>query len=275
MEKLSDKVYVAADYLGNNVGCIITQRGVVLVESPMLSYEAKHWQEEIRKTTDKPILYVINTHHHFDHVIGNCHFECPVIAHKNAIRGMEYLRDNLREEFDIFFPEDKERWEADLLNLRVVFPQITFSRKLFLHQGDTAIEIKFVGGHSSSSIAIYIPSEKIIFTGDNVSNGIHPFMGQARLNTWIDDLKFVLDMDIDIVVPGHGPVGNKDIVRQFQDYLELLRDKVRELKDSGYKAEDMVGELDQVIDFFPVEKKGRSNARKLIAAGISNVYGQV
>lgn len=275
MEKISDKIYVATEYLGNNVGFILTQEGLVLIESPMLTHEAKHWQDQIREITDKPFLYLIVTHHHFDHVIGNGHFACPIIAHKNALRGIEYLSNNIREGFEIFFQENQERWEADLLNLKIVSPQITFSQELFLHLGDTTIELRFVGGHTSSSITVYIPSEKIIFTGDNVTNGIHTYMGQARLNIWTESLRALLDMEVNVIVPGHGPLGNKDIAQKFLDYLELLRERVKYLKTAGYSPEEMVSNMDQIIDFFPIAPGGRSNACKLIAGGIKTIYDQV
>src|SRR3990167_4691244 len=151
MEKITDKIYVETEYLGNNVGVIITREGLVLIESPMLSADARHWKEAIRKVTDKKFAYLISTHHHFDHVIGNCHFDCPAIAHKNALGGFEYLKTHLREEFERFFPEDRDQWETDVPHLKVVMPQITFSKELFLNMGDCVIELKFVGGHSASS----------------------------------------------------------------------------------------------------------------------------
>jgi cyclase len=274
MERVSDRIYVATDYLGNNVGFIITQRGLVLIESPMLSYEARHWQEQIRKITDKPFIYLINTHHHFDHVIGNCHFDSVVIAHKNAPRGIGYLKNNLREEFEIFFPQDRDKWEPDLPNLKVVYPQITFSQDLFLHLGDITLELKFVGGHSASSLSIYIPSEKIVFTGDNINNGMHPFLGQARLNLWITYLKSLLEMEVTTIVPGHGPIGNKDIAQKFLDYLERFIEQVKTLKEAGYEPAKIAEKID-IIDFFPVEQKERATISQLIAEGVKTIYAQV
>lgn len=130
MERITGKVYVETGYFGNNVGAIVTQEGVVLVESPILSADAHHWKESLRKVTDKKFAYLIDTHHHFDHVIGNYHFDCPVIAHRNALAGFDYLKSHLRDEFERFFPEDRDRWEADLPNTRLVIPQITFSKEL-------------------------------------------------------------------------------------------------------------------------------------------------
>lgn len=274
MEKITDKIYVETEYLGNNVGVIITREGLVLIESPMLSADARHWKEAIRKVTDKKFAYLISTHHHFDHVIGNCHFDCPAIAHKNAIGGFEYLKTHLREEFERFFPEDRDQWEADVPNLKVVMPQITFSKELFLNMGDCVIELKFVGGHSASSVSIYIPSEKTVFAGDNIDNEMHPFLGQARLSVWIDYLKGILDMEVDTIIPGHGPVGDKQIAIKFLKYLEEFMHQVKTLKEAGYSPEEVGGKID-IINFFPVDPKERPTVSNLITEGTKVIYAQV
>lgn len=274
MKKITDKIYVETEYLGNNVGVIITQEGLVLIESPMLSEDGRHWKEAIKKITDKKFAYLINTHHHFDHVIGNCHFECPVIAHKNAMAGFEFLKTHLRDEFERFFPEDRDRWEADLPSTKLVMPQITFSKELFLTMGDCVIEVKFVGGHSASSVSVYVPSEKTVFAGDNITDEMHPFLGQARLDAWIDYLKGVQAMQVDAILPGHGPVGDKGLARKFLNYLEEFIRQVKALKEAGYSQEETAERID-LLDLFAVAPKDRPVACRMIAEGAKALYPQV
>lgn len=274
MEKITDKIYVETGYLGNNVGVIITQEGLILIESPMLPDNSRHWKEAIKKITDKKFAYLINTHHHFDHVIGNYHFECPVIAHKNAMAGFEFLKNHLKDEFERFFPEDRDRWEADLPDMKVVMPQITFSKELFLNMGDCVIEVKFVGGHCASSLSVYVPSEKTVFAGDNLDNEMHPFLGQARLSLWTDYLKGLLAMEVDTILPGHGPVGSQETARKFLRYLEEFVRQVKALKEAGCGPEETAEKID-ILDFFAVDPKERGLARRLITEGAKAIYAQV
>lgn len=274
MERITERIYVETGYLGNNVGAIMTQEGLVLIESPMLSADARHWKEAIRKVTDKKFAYLINTHHHFDHVVGNYHFDCPVIAHKNAVAGFEYLKTHLRDEFENFFPQDRDQWEPDLPNVKLVMPQITFSKELFLHLGNCAIEVKFCGGHSASSLSVYVPSEKTVFAGDNINNDMHPFLGQARLAAWKDYLKGLLAMEVDTILPGHGSVGGQEIAQKFLSYLEEFMRQVKTLKEAGCSPEEAAEKID-MINFFTVAPKDRSVTKRLIAEGAKAIYSQV
>jgi len=274
MERVSENIYVATEYVGNNVGIIITESGIVLIEAPMLYQDARDWQARIRDLTDKPIIYLINTHHHLDHIIGNSHFNCPIISHRNAVRGIEYIRGHLRETIQIMFPEDTERWEAELSRNQLIYPQITFSQELTLHLGIT-IELRFMGGHTASSLVVYIPSDKVLFTGDNVTNGVHPFMGQARLNIWQESIEHLLALEVEAVVPGHGPVGDKEVMRNFSAYLDLYRQEMGRLKEAGHGPEEIPEMADRIIDFFPTDPKERSAVKKMMAAGMKNLYGQI
>ena len=102
MHTYKKKIFVETAYLGANVSCVATERGLVLIDSPFLPGDAMEWVGLVREQTGKKIAYQINTDHHFDHVLGNAFTTENVICHDKAARGIAFLKDGknpfIREE---------------------------------------------------------------------------------------------------------------------------------------------------------------------------------
>ena len=108
-------------------------------------------------------------------------------------------------------------------------PQVTFTDRMVIELGGTAVELSHVGrNHSDNSIVMRLPKERILFAVDFIpvkSVGFRDWP-DAYIEDWIESLRRVEAMDFDVLVPGHGPVGTKDDVRAFRVYMEELRDEV-------------------------------------------------
>ena len=89
METVKKRILVETEYPGANVSCISTSRGLIYVDSPFLPDDGKKWGELTREQTGQDAAYVINTDHHYDHVMGNCFLTSKVICHTKAARGLE------------------------------------------------------------------------------------------------------------------------------------------------------------------------------------------
>ena len=117
--------------------------------------------------------------------------------------------------------------------------------------GDATIHLEFAGGHSPGTILIHFEEEKAIFTGDNVE-GQFPFLGQARFKPWRDTLNKILSMDIELVIPGHGPVGGMEMVEKYAVFFRRLEDEVREMNEKGMSV-DQMAEESELITFFSAD----------------------
>jgi len=254
MQIVKNRIVVETEYIGANVSCISTARGLVYVESPFLPKDGKAWAELTKKKTGKDAAYVINTDHHYDHIMGNIFLTENVICHSTAARGMGYLRDKrvLKDVIRNAFPDVLPRYESDIDNLRISVPHITFDSKLTLDMGDATIMLEFVGGHSPATIMIYLAEEKVLFTGDNVE-GQFPYFGQAHFGKWKVALKKMLSLDIDVVVPGHGPVGGKEMVETYLTFFQELEAEVKDFQNKGFLIDEMA-QQSKTIRFFPNEQ---------------------
>jgi cyclase len=254
MQTVKKRILIETDYLGANVSCISTARGLVYVDSPFLPDDGKQWADLTRKQTGREAAYVINTDHHYDHVMGNVFLTPNVICHTRAARGMDYLKDKklLKQVIGEAFPEVVSKFESFIDRFEMLPPHITFDRGLSLDMGDAHFELEIVGGHSPATIMIYLAEEKVLFTGDNVE-GQFPFFGQTYFEKWKEGLKKMLSMDIDVVVPGHGPVGGKEMVEKYLAFFEALESEVRKFHYEGLTTDEMAMKS-KTIYFFPIEE---------------------
>ena len=80
IQEIARGVFVDLDYEGANVGCVLTDAGAIVVDTPIIPEEADHWARTVSNITDR-VIYVFNTDHHRAHIMGNQHFDAPILAH--------------------------------------------------------------------------------------------------------------------------------------------------------------------------------------------------
>ena len=249
MQKVSDHVYAETGYVGSNVGCIVTEQGLVTVDCPMLPQEIEDWSEKLAQIGNKEIAYAISTDHHFDHSITVGLFCSRIITHRLAYRGMKYFqnKDNLREVFRRSFPTGYDENRQFFESLEISLPQVVFSNNLTLHMGDCTIELNHLGGHSAATIMVNIPEDRVAFLGDNVEQGNYPYTGEIRFGAYIDILERIEQLDIDTIIPGHGEVCGKEEARIMRVYFEEMRNRVKELHQSGMTRDEVIEKVEMNV----------------------------
>ena len=253
MQIYKKNIFVETAYLGANVSCVATERGLVLIDSPFLPGDAMEWVGLVREQTGKKIAYQINTDHHFDHVLGNAFTTENVICHDKAARGIAFLKDgdSLMKIINETFPVSRDLFADDIETLDIPPAHLTFDKRLAIHMGDTTFLLEFVGGHSPGTILVYVPEHRAIFTVDNVETQF-PYFGQCRFFVWMDVLKKLLTIDIDLVVPGHGAVGGRELVENYLAFFRGLEEEVRAFGSEGLSIGQMI-EKSSMIDYFKEE----------------------
>jgi glyoxylase-like metal-dependent hydrolase (beta-lactamase superfamily II) len=205
----TDSVYIFR--AGNHQSMFVVTSAGVIATDP-IGYGRPEmvttYVDEIRKVTNKPIKYLIYSHHHFDHIAGGKPFKdagATIIAHKRA----------------------KERLVA-LKDPHTVLPDETMDKSRTIRLGTTTLELTYVGlNHSDSSIVMRLPKDKILFAVDFIPVGTMP--GLAMLDSypieWEESLKKVMAMDWDTLIPGHpgqpgGRLGTKDDAQKVLTFLQ-------------------------------------------------------
>jgi glyoxylase-like metal-dependent hydrolase (beta-lactamase superfamily II) len=213
----TDNVYIFRN--GNHQSMFIVTRDGVIATDPIAYGRPTGGQDyiaEIKKVTDKPIKYLIYSHHHFDHIAGGKPFKdagATIVAHRRAKERLAVLKDPHTPLPDQVVSGDG--WTIKL--------------------GGTTLELKYFGlNHSDSNLVMWLPKEKIVFVVDTIPVGSFPgrgFIDIYPLETE-DFIKKVLALDWDRLIPGHPgqPNGRLGTKKDAQDILTLMQDASAEMK---------------------------------------------
>jgi phosphoglycerate dehydrogenase-like enzyme/glyoxylase-like metal-dependent hydrolase (beta-lactamase superfamily II) len=227
---------------GSNNIWVVFEDYVVVVDANFPK-EAGDVIEAIKKTTDKPIRYVLDTHHHGDHSYGNAVFGqagASIVAQTNCAR---LLRINGPEEFKAAGRGPTGRKDIAASMLKV--PNLVFDDKLVLDDGKQRVEFLFFGhAHTAGDAFAYLPKHKVVCTGDACVNGAFNFMGHSDSASWIRVLERVQQLDVKLVLPGHGPLAGKDLLEKQKRYFVELRQQVKKGIEDGKTVEDIIKSID-------------------------------
>ena len=138
----------------------------------------------------------------------------------------------------------------DFHEVATLLPTRTFEGELALHVGGRQVQLIQVGpAHTQGDLLVYVPDAKTLYSGDILFLGSTPVTWAGPMDNWLAALDHILEMDIDAIVPGHGPVTDKRGVRQVKAYLEYVNTQVQQRYDAGLSARDAAHDIVQGDDF--------------------------
>ena len=226
-EELADGVwaYIQPDgsWMINNMGLIDGPEGTTTIDVTSTERRTREYLAEAEKRA-RPVRQVIYTHSHPDHCNGASLLpDAEVIAHASVT---EELRRTPAPAPHIFTP-----FEQGDVTYRL--PTIAFDDRLDLRIGDRRVELRHPArpAHTRGDVYVWLPDERILFTGDLVFNGGTPFAISGSPEGWLATLDELAELEPKVVVPGHGPVGGAEILAPVARYLRLLLDAAQDAVD--------------------------------------------
>jgi glyoxylase-like metal-dependent hydrolase (beta-lactamase superfamily II) len=209
-ERVTDDVHVLFG-LGGNVGVLATDRGAVIVDTLTFRMQGARIREAAEKIGRGPTQAIINTHYHFDHTHGN-----PAFAAGTKVWSTQRTRDYL-----LHF--DADYWQG---GAEGTLPNQTFDDAHELSVGGKTIRLQHLGpGHTGGDLVVLFVEDRVLHTGDLFFNGRYPNIdleAGGSVREWIATLDRMLALDFDRVIPGHGPVTDREGLRAFQGFLREL-----------------------------------------------------
>jgi len=278
LEEVAEGVYFAIGtgdiYTMSNALIIERDHDVVIVDSHITPAAGRALLDSIRVVTSKPVTTLINSHFHYDHSNGTPAFgDIEIIGHEvtyekltsdpenehtyqSSLRRFDNTVNRLQTELsNATSAEERQELQQQLAYWQrhveaqeeIVFtpPTQTLRDKMTLYRGGREIQLHFFGrAHTGGDLAIYLPEEKIVFTGDMMLGGIS-YMGDGYVTEWADTLRGLLSLDIELILPGHGP-GFSEVERisHVADYYSDLTREIRRLRSEGYSAEEAAARAD-------------------------------
>jgi cyclase len=253
LSKISNNVYAyvgstddsASNSFGANAGVIIGEDAVLVIDTLISDQKAKAFIKDIRALTDKPISFVVNTHFHSDHSYGNCTFAeqgATIISQSDTKSIMEKWAKKVLENAEAWMGLTKE----EMAGTSIVYPQLTFNDQMEIDLGGLRVELNYVAySHTRGSVFAFIPAQKVLFTGDILFTDYYPNMGASDVDGWVQTIDHLLSLDVEQIVPGHGPLSSKQDLADQRKFLLVFDEKAKELSsgssDIGQVAEQIKG----------------------------------
>ena len=259
--------------LNCNAAIIVNRDHVLVVDTHSKPSAAKALIRQIRdEITLLPVRYVVDSHLHGDHAMGNEAYPEVFGANVEVISsvktrewmeklGMSRLKESiahlptqaaeLRRKLETSKDESErailrahieglEEYKKEMTPPRVTLPSMTFERRLVIHRGGREVHLLFLGrAHTAGDVVAFVPSERVIATGD-LMHGLLPYMGDGFPDEWPATLKALEALEFDRVIPGHGSIQEgKSVLSQFRGYVEEITEKVSRGIERGQPLEEL------------------------------------
>ncbi len=207
-----DLFVIHNDYVPGNTTALVTDEGVVLVDDKF-EIDFPNIVAEVKKITNQPIKYVINTHHHSDHSGSNAKMQAMNVQ----VIASEQARENMVD------------------GKQPGLPTMVFDHHAHVYLGGKRVELYHFGrAHTNGDVVALFPGDRVLAAGDMFTYGdatpeLIDYAGGGSAKEWTSTLDSALQLDFDTVVPGHGIVTNKAEMRKFRDSTLRLRTRVHEM----------------------------------------------
>jgi cyclase len=209
-----------------------------------------------------PIRYVINTEHHVDHIFGNYFFKgiAGHVIHHRGVADDFMVPTPLLDPFDYAaeaIPMSDPDGAAIFPERDVYFQdpnraQIVFTGDVTLKVGDHTFHLIHTPGHTPGQVAVHVPEERVVFTGDTVFSEVQTWVMASDVDQWVEALNTISRLDVDHVVPGHGPVTDLRYLQTQKAVLLEWKSMVATAVARGWSREETI-ERCHMRDRYPVD----------------------
>lgn len=254
----------------SNAGAVVLGEDVVAIDAQQTIMQAKQFRSAIEASTGLPVRALVNTHFHLDHTAGNEAFaDVPILSHDRTRRAMEHylgvsdegrwVISAIEPKLRLFFGSNirdlvppgssAEAWfvrrmsGADYNHIVLCAPTQTFYDTFFFHGANDRLCVDYRGpAHCDGDVVLRLDRAKVAFLGDLMFHGRFPWLGDCDLDGWIEQLGHVLSLDLQLIVPGHGPVVRLGDVADFRALLMAIRAAAKEAIKTGLSEDAAVAE---------------------------------
>jgi len=234
--KLADNAYAYTTEGDPNTGVVIGEHGVLVVDTQATPIMARDVIERIRSVTDKPVKYIVLTHYHAVRVLGASAY------------GADHIISS-QDTYDLIVERGEQDYKSEYERFPRLFrggdsipgltwPNLTFSGQMTLRLGKTEVRIMQLGrGHTKGDTVVWLPKEKVLFSGDLVEYGATPYTGDAYLGDWPATLDNIAGLEPKALVPGRGEaLTTRESVKAALDGTRAFVTRMFETVKQGQKA---------------------------------------
>jgi glyoxylase-like metal-dependent hydrolase (beta-lactamase superfamily II) len=248
--KLADGAYCLTAEGDPNSGVVIGDDGVMVIDARATPVMAQELVQHIRNVTDKPIKYVVLTHYHAVRVMGASGYGAPYIVASQGT--LDLIKERGAQDFKSEVQRFPRLFDAVETVPGLTWPNLIFDGTMTIMMGRREVRLMSIGaGHTKGDSVVWLPKDKVLFSGDLVEEGATPYCGDAHLAEWPDTLARLRALKPARLVPGRGaammtPALCEKAIKGTQDFVtELLaqarkgvkaRKSLKQVFDQTYRA---------------------------------------
>lgn len=228
MQQIEPGILYEDSYLGVTLGALVLPHGVIIIDAPLRVEDARSWRSALINQRGGPNRLLINLDAHHDRTLGVRAMECTVVAHHQAAEVFQNRPTIFKGQSE----ESGAVWEThnEAIGMRWAVPDIAFTKRMSLHWGGPEVILEHRPGPAQGSIWVVIPEAHVVFVGDAVVLNQPPFLAQADLDVWIENLDALMDSYRDYaIVSGRGGAVTRKDIRNQQKTLKRIVNRMEKL----------------------------------------------
>lgn len=265
----------------SNAGLVIDGKASLLIDTLFDLKLTQEMLDSMRKSVAAAahIDMLVNTHANGDHCYGNqLVADAEIIA---SVRTAEEMVAGVSPDQMAVLVKNADQLgqigefaryafgSFDFENITVTPPERTFEGELTLKVGDKTVHLIEVGpAHTQGDTLVHIPADKTVFTGDILFIGGHPIIWAGPTSNWLRACDRILSMDVETIVPGHGPITDKKGVAEIKGYFEYIFDEARKRYEAGMPAFEAARDI-------PLDRYASWSDGERIVVNVASIYREL
>jgi len=271
MQYIKEGIYLENSFLGVTLGALVFPHGTIMIDAPLRAEDARFWRSMLVNQRGGPSRMLISLDSHPDRTLGTRALECMIVAHKETARVF-------RNRPTIFKGQNMESgaiWETygEAIGMRWTSPDITFSRRMSLHWGQKEVILEHQPGPTPGSIWVIIPDDQVIFVGDTIIPGQPPFIANANLDIWLENLDYLLITYKDYkVISGRSGIVTADDIRTQIRFLKKVVKGMERLTRRNAPPEESESLAPRLLSHYKPAREHREKYMQRLQYGLYQCY---
>ncbi len=253
MQNIGDGIFYEDTYLGVTLGALVLSHGVIMIDAPLRSEDARSWRSTLINQRGGPNRLLIYMDDHPDRALGARAIESTIVAHDKTA-------DVFRNRPTIFKGQTLETgaiWETynEAIGLRWAIPDITFTERFAIHWDEKVVFLQHRPGPTPGSIWVEIPDAGVVFVGDTAPLEQPPFLDRADLDQWLANLDLLLkSYRKQVIISSRGGLVESDQIRLLQRTLKKIKKGLEKLAEAGASPAETESLIPAVLSAYTIRK---------------------